>query len=187
MIFICSRSLETVFPKWRYTGTSKSRGIDLVAREKSENEWNLILYESKHIHDEIRNSENKSTIFMLRNKFENGIEEFESKKTKLNLASILIHLGDFIRIGEATGTDVSLIKDYWKLISESLKSNRYSLVVVILADDKYCNNTEHIQHMYEVSSSLKDKGNHILTLTLIESKYLEKMTDEMCCDYVGSI
>ena len=184
--FIINLSLETIFPKWRYTGTSKSRGIDLVARERIGEEWKLMLYEAKHLHDEIRNSAEKLYNNLLRGKFENGIDEFESEKTKLNLAYVKMKLGDFIRLGEATGTDVDIVKEHWSLISVGLREDRYRINIVVLADDEYCKD-ETLQSIFKISNPTMEEGNHFLTLTLIKTIHLEKMTDEMCLAYVGAI
>lgn len=185
--FIVNLTLEPIFPKWRYTGTSKSSGIDLVARERSGEDWDLILYEAKHLHNEIRSAGAKLCHNLVRNRFKIGIDEFELDKTKLNLANLLMKLGDFIRLGEATGSDVSLTNEYRNLISAGLKNDRYRVNVVALVDAKYCNRLTFGQSVSNISYPLQIGESHSLTLTLIESTYLEEVTDEVCSNFVGAI
>lgn len=184
--FVVNLGIEPILPKWRYTGTSKSSGVDLVGREKLGNAWELALYEAKHLHDEVRNTETECYT-LIRGKFKIGIDEFESEKTKLDLASILIQLGEFIRVGEATKSDTSSTKEYRDFISSSLKDDRYRVNVVALVDTMYCNETTLEQSISKISSPLEVGKNHLVLLNLIEAESLEKTTNEVCESFVGTI
>ena len=185
--FVASLALESIFPKWQYTGTSKSSGIDLVARERSGEDWELVLYEAKHLHNEIRSAGAKLCHNLVRNKFKIGIDEFEIDKTKLNLASIMMKLGDYIRLGKATGSDVNKTKEYRDLISAGLINDRYRVNVVVLVDAKYCNKSTFQQSVSNILNPLQIGESHSLTLTLIKSTFLEYVTDEVCNSFVGAI
>jgi len=184
--FVINLALEPIFPKWRYTGTSRSPGIDLVARERSGGDWELVLYEAKHLHNEIRSAGAELCHNLVRNKFKIGIDEFELDETRLNLASIMMKLGDYIRLGEATGSDVSSTKEYRNLISAGLINDRYRVNVVVLVDAKYCSRSTFRQSVSNISNPLQIGESHSLTLTLAESTYLEELTDEVCSNFVGA-
>jgi len=185
--FVINLAHKPIFPKWRYTGTSKSLGIDLVAREQTGEEWELVLYEAKHLHNEIRNAGAELCHNLVRNKFKIGIDEFELDKTRLNLASIMMKMGDFIRLGEATGSDVSSTREFRNLISAGLKNDRYRVQAVVLVDAKYCSESTFRRSVSNIAKPLQVGESHFSTLTLIESKYLEKLTDEVCNNFVGAI
>jgi hypothetical protein len=184
--FIANLGIEPILPKWQYTGTSKSRGIDLVAREKLGNTWELTLYEAKHLHNEVRNTETECYT-LIRGKFKIGIDEFESEKTQFDLANILIKLGKFIKLGEAIKSDTSSTKEYRDLISSSLKNDGYRLNVVALIDTKYCDKTTFEQSVSQIPSPLEVGKNHLVLLNLIEAESIEKTTDIVCENFVGAI
>jgi hypothetical protein len=185
--FVINLALEPIFPKWQYTGTSKSPGIDLVARERSGEGWELVLYEAKHLHNEIRNAGAELCHNLVRNKFKIGIDEFELDNTKLNLASIMMKLGDFIRLGKATESDVARATEYRNLISACLRNDRYRVNVVVLVDAKYCGKSTFRKSVSNISNPLQIGESHSLTLVLMESIYLEEVTDEVCSNFVGAI
>jgi hypothetical protein len=184
--FVVSLDIEPILPKWQYTGTSKSSGIDFVGREKLGHMWELTLYEAKHLHDEAKNAQTECYT-LIRAKFRIGIDEFEDEKTKLNLANVLIQLGKFIRFGEANKSDTSLAKKHKDFISSSLKNDRYRANVVALVDAKYCSETTFEQSVSQISSPLEVGKNHLVRLNLIKAEYLEKTTNKVCESFVGAV
>ena len=184
--FVSNSILEPIFPKWRFGGTSKSRGIDLVARKWWGEKWELILYEGKHIHDEARNSKKELCHNLIKSKFKIGLDEFEYEKTKFNLASIVMCLDDLITRGEAIKSDVSRTKEYRHLISTGLINDRYQVNVVVTIDAKYCDDTTFDRSISKLRNPVEVGEDHHVTLTLLESALLEKATDEVCDNFVGA-
>lgn len=184
--FIVDLSFEPVFPKWRYSGTSKSRGIDLVARKRFGDDWELVLYEAKHLHDEIRNQRAELCHNSIRSRFKTGMEGFELDKTRFDLANILGKMGDSIRLSEAAGSDATLIREYRNLISEGLSKDSYSVNVVAFADAKHCNDTTFQRSVTEIPIPLQVGRNHSANLTLIESAHLEETTEEVYAIFAGA-
>jgi len=184
--FAVDIGIEPILPKWQYTGTSKSSGIDFVGREKHGDAWELILCEAKHLHGEVRNEEAECHT-LIRAKFRAGIDEFEDEKTKINLANIIIQLGKFIRFGEANESNTSTAKEHKDFISSSLKNDQYRVNVVALVDTEYCNETTLEQSVSKISIPLEVGKNHLVLLSLIRGESLEKTTDEVCESFVGAI
>lgn len=176
---------DSIFPKWRYSGSSKSRGIDLVARQRSDRKWQLVLYEAKYLHEEVKGMEPDLCCHRIKNRFAVGIDEFEEEKTKFDLASIVIRLGDFVRLGEAVGSDVSSTREYLELISEGLRRNEYFINVATLVDEKYCNDDTLHKSVIDIEKPFH-VGDHHPTLILIRSPNMEEVTDRLCSTYVGS-
>jgi hypothetical protein len=184
--FAVNLGVEPILPKWHYTGTSKSSGIDFVGREKLGDMWELALYEAKHLHDEVRNTKTECYT-LIKGKFRIGLDEFESEKTELDLASILLQLENSIRLCKAIESDASSIQEYRAFISSSLQNNRYRLNVVALVDTEYCSETTFEQSISKMPNPLEVGKNHPVSLNLIKAKSLEKTTNEVCEIYVGTI
>jgi len=184
--FATNPSMEPIFPKWRIGGTSKSRGIDLVARMKMNGQWVLILCEAKHIHKAAKNSRQELRHNLIKSRFRIGLDEFENEKTKINLLNIVMGLNDIIARGEAVKLDVELAKEYRNLISMGLANDRYQINVVVLIDAKYCDETLLDRSISELPIPVEVGGNRQITLTLLESHLIEKATDGVCHNFVGS-
>jgi len=185
--FLTSGALEPIFLKWRYTGTSKSKGIDLVVRNSSGKDLELVLCEAKHPHDEIRDLQIERCHNLIGSKFRLGIDEFEHEKTLLNLANILIHLGAGIRLGKAMISNISLAQEHYAFISECLRKNSYCIDVCAVVDTQYCNVDTLNRSTTGILGPTGTDSSHSVTLALIQSGGLEQITDEMCDSYVGAI
>ena len=185
--FLTSGSLEPIFLKWRYTGTSKSKGIDLVARNNPGKTVEVVLCEAKHPHDEIRDLKIERCHSLIGSKFRLGIDEFEHEKTLLNLASILIHLGTVVRLEKAISSNASLAQEHYAFISECLRKDSYCIYVLAVVDARYCNADTLDRCTIGILDPAEINSSHPVTLTLIQSGGLEQTTDEMCDSYVGAI
>jgi len=185
--FVINSNSESILPKWRFGGTSKSRGIDLVARKRVSEQWELILYEVKHSHDEVRNSKPELCHNLIKRKFKIGLDELAYEKTKWNLTNIIMWLDDLITRGEALKLDVSPTKEHRHLISTGLVNDRYEINVVVAVDAKYCGDTTFNRSVSGLPNPVEVGENHLVTLTLLESTLLEKATDEVCDNFVGAL
>jgi len=158
----------------------------LIARQKQGEGWKLKLYEAKHAHNEVKDAVCECHA-QLRVRFRIGLDEFADEKTQSNIAGVLMRLGDFIRIGEAMGTDVTLVKEYWGSIREGLEHDCYSIDVVVLVDIKYCNDKTLQHSVSQISKPLDVGKNHAIRLDLVEIELLEKTTEEACEEFAGAV
>ena len=180
----CSGS-KMIYVKWREAGTSKSKGIDLIAMDADTDLSEIKLCEAKHIHSEQDMTSNY--ISLLKGRFRAGLDEFESEKTQLNLSSVIMKLGKAIHVGEAAMTDQTAAKGYYTLITSSLKENRYRIRIVVLIDQKYCNTAALMDSTAQITRPLKVGKEHKIDLSLLELEALEEITKEMCEAYDGAV
>jgi len=183
--FIHNQDLELIYSKWRFSGSSKSRGIDLIAREKESGEWFVVLFESKHIHDEVKGIKIERIPSIIRNKYRLGIDEFEVEKTMLSIARLTMQIGEDIRRGESMGGNVTLFKRNKDLLSKCLDYDDFQVRVIVFIDKKY-----FMRDTFYNSIDLIQKPIHLgerrrVMLMLVESKSLEEITDKVCDKFVG--
>jgi len=180
-----SQDYEMIYPKWKVSGSSKSRGIDLVARSFEHNEWVLILCESKHIHEEVKNIRNELSASRIRNRFNEGLNEFEFEKTLLSLARIIIKIGDNIRLGETMGGNVDRYNEYKTFLSKCLADNDYDIHVIVFIDLMHCDDKTFMKSIATIAKPIQVGESHYVVLTVIESENIEAATNEACEIFVG--
>lgn len=180
--FVRRNGSELLFAKWKVSGTSKSRGIDLVARKFSK-QWTLTLFEAKHLHVAVKGKPKDRCYPEISSRFRNGLAEFEREVTVFNLSNILAKISYSIRHGRALGsedTNLTLIRDF---LSSRLRNEDYSLEVVTCIDSRYCEDvtlgksTEHVDRPAGI-------GSHDTCLTLLEAERLEELSDQIGEEHV---
>ena len=177
--FSVSRKYEILWAKWRAGGTSKSPGIDLVARIGRNSTSNLRLIESKHLHDELKGKNAVACIPLIKVKLSDGIEEFDQDRTRLNLAGILRKMSKMIRHLKAAMSNPKAIERSHDFVRSSLAQNEYSSEIVASLDSKYCTNStlSHCVANLQLPSSI---GKHTVNLIILACDSLEATTDEIC-------
>lgn len=183
--FAESQGHEIIYPKWKISGSSKSRGIDLVVRTIQNDTWILILYESKHIHKSVKKIRTALTANRIRNRFKEGLNEFEYEKTLLTLARVLIQIRSNIRLLEAMGGNTDQISEYNSFLSESLVEELYDINVIIFVDIKHCDGNTFQESINKIEKPNYVGRNRRISLILIESDQLEETTNKAREYYVG--
>jgi hypothetical protein len=176
-----SRGFEVVFAKFETSGTSKSRGIDLVLRRLTRSS-ELKLVESKHLHQAVKGKPKGDSPAEIRRRFSDGLDEFERDRTVWNLAHVVIPLITAARNAKTTGIAVDVLDEKIRLLISKLKNEDYTLEVVACIDSKYC---ERGTLDAAVQSMVKrdEIGPHEIWLTLLETDGLEPFTLEACRTY----
>ena len=177
--FSVARKYEILWAKWRIGGTSKSRGIDLVARLRRNSESDLRLIESKHLHDELKGKNQTTCATLIKNKLGDGLEEFDQEKTRLNLAGILRKMSKTIRHIKAAMADATAIERSHAFVNSSLGQNNYSSEIVTSLDSNYCTNST-LSRCIEDLQLPSSIGKHTMNMSILACDSLEATTDEIC-------
>ncbi len=170
------RKCNMLWVKWRIGGTSKSNGIDLIARIRRGSDWQLRLIESKHLHTEAKGVSHRECCMAIRNRFLDGIGGFDHDNTISNLAGVVILMGRNIQLNRAAGRDTREAEESRDFVQSRLAQNGYACEVVVIIDSKYCDDKS-------LSESVKDLqyptnvGDHVLDLLLVACEGLEVVTD----------
>jgi len=180
-----SKGHEILYPKWKISGSSKSRGIDLVVRTLENDEWVLILCESKHIHKSVKTIRPELSANRIRARFREGLNEFEYEKTLLTLARIMMSTGSDIRRIEAMGGNTDQVTDFNSFLSECLADELYDINVIIFVDIKRCDKNTFQESINKIEEPIHVGKNRRVSLFVIESENLEKTTNEAREIYVG--
>lgn len=170
---------EPIFTKWEYGGTSKSRGIDVLGREKGKLDSSLILVEAKHLHEEVRSSSQTSCCNSIRGRLVEGLLEFEETKVRLNLAGILTKLQQALSIADATDSNRGRVEEIFNYLLKKLEEGNFDLNVLACLDSKYC----FLGMLTETVSSIANddgSGDHFVELSILQVPSLEEKTDEWC-------
>lgn len=172
---------EPVFVKWRVSGTSKSRGIDLVSR-KRKGPRDLILMEAKHLHSSVKGKARGTCSSQIRTRFVDGLDEFKHERTLVNLASIIATVSLARRVGGGTASSTSHLDQVFNLLLSKLRSEDYDLEVLVFIDEKYCTDETLAESVGSIGNPT-DVGDHSACLTLLQAERLESVTEEICEQY----
>jgi hypothetical protein len=175
------RGFEPLSSKFEASGTSKSRGIDLVMR-KFVRRWELRLIEAKHLHKAMKEKATSDSPAEIRRRFSDGLDEFERDRTLVNLALVIIPLVHAARNARSTGASMADLESKIDFLISKLKDEDYTLEVAVCIDSKYCENSALDA---TVSPMLKrdEVGLHEVSLCLLETIGLEFFTTEVCSEY----
>jgi len=178
-----STSVTCTVVKWKTSGTSKSKGIDLLCRVTSSHPPDvLLLVESKHVHEEIRGRPS-SFPSILADKFERGLSEFEEERTLFNLANVIAKLDRSIAIDRSINSNTREKQALREFIAERLSDQQYNLAVVISVDDRFSNVklAQEATHLVHEPTWIAE---HTASLFVVAFFQLEDMTDRLCGRYV---
>ena len=130
-------SVTATIVKWKITGTSKSKGIDLMCRVASERPPDtLLLVESKHVHEEAKGT-NVLAPSILAEKLKRGLSEFEEEKTLLDLANTVAKLDRSIAIDRSISSDPQEKRVLREFIADRLSDQAYSVAIVVSIDNRF--------------------------------------------------
>lgn len=173
-----ARKYEILWPKWKVGGTSKSPGIDVVAKAPRSTGSELRLVESKHLHDEIKGKTHEACSSAIKARFKDGIEEFDQNKTTLNIAGVAVQMGATIRKGRAAGLNVASLERSRDFVSSKLAQDEYAAEVVACVDSKYSTNTSLSMSVLQLQLP-SSVGRHSMNLALLACDFLEGVTDQI--------
>jgi hypothetical protein len=173
-----SRKYEILWPKWKVGGTSKSPGIDVIAKAPRSTGSELRLVESKHLHDEIRGKTHEACCAAIKARFNDGIEEFDRDKTTLNIAGVAVQMGATIRKGRAAGANVAGIERSRDFVSSKLRQDEYAAEVVACVDSRYCTSKSLSTSVTQLPLP-SSVGRHSMNLALLSCDFLEGVTDQI--------
>jgi hypothetical protein len=173
-----SRNYQILWPKWEVGGTSKSPGIDLLVKAPGRVGLELRLVESKHLHEEVKGTSQTACVASIKGRFKDGIEEFDSNKTLLNIAGVVRQMSATIRTAGAMGSNVAALEQSRDFVRNSLSRDEYTAEVVACIDSKYCSDTtlSTSTHQLQRPSSV---GSHSVELAVLACESLEGLTDQI--------
>lgn len=175
--------VKDAIAKWKTTGTSKSRGIDLACRVLLPGSAEiLLLLESKHVHREAR--EVSSLASVLASKLRRGLNEFEEEKVLLNMAVLIVKINRSIAIDRSVGADSAQKRSLRDAIEGRLRHGDYNLLVVVFVDARFLEST-----LCERTTALVEEplyvGRRIVSLAVTALENLEENTDRLCEKFAG--
>ena len=172
---------EAIYTKWETNGTSKSRGIDLVARMQT-GTTKVALFEAKHLHESVKEHAPTECYASIRLKFREGLAGFDLDDTRINLAAIICKLDGNLELQRAVGGSDRRIEQIRNLLSNTLRNESYSLEVMACIDGKYCDgstlNTSLSGVVYPQNLGTRDAG-----LSILKCESLEEETKGICDRY----
>jgi len=172
---------EPVFVKWQLSGTSKSRGIDLVSRNRRGSRG-PILMEAKHLHSGVKGNERGTCSSQIRVRFVDGLDEFKHERALINLASIIAIVSSARRIQGATCGSGSGLDEVFNFLLSSLRLENYDLETHVFIDAKYCADETLSESVGSIGIPT-EIGNHLVSLTLMQTGQLESVSEEICERY----
>jgi len=172
-------SVTATIVKWKITGTSKSRGIDIMCRVASGRPPDtLLLVESKHVHEEAKGT-NVLAPSILAEKLKRGLSEFEEEKTLLDLANTVAKLDRSIAIDRSISSDPQEKQSLREFIADCLRDQVYSVAVVASIDDRF-----HDIVLARNATCLVQEpswaARHAISFALVTFHRLEQETDKLC-------
>lgn len=173
-----STSVTGTIVKWKMTGTSKSKGIDLLCKVTLHSTDILLLVESKHVHEEARGRPSFPPS-ILTEKFERGLSEFEEEKTLFNLANVIAKLDRSIAIDRSIRSNTQEKRVLREFIAERLCDQQYSLAVVVSIDDRFSDAalTQKATQLVHKPSWIAERT---VSLAVVAFGQLELETDKLC-------
>ena len=119
------------YAKWRDTGTSKSRGVDLIV----ERDGGLSSIECKHTHvSAARSTDTAQTLLRV---LRRGLSQHTDTRTSMFLASLYIRYGNQIRLLDASDMDARQVRKKMETIRRCLQQNDIQGDVDLVADNRY--------------------------------------------------
>jgi len=175
------RGFEPVFVKFEATGSSKSRGIDLVVR-RFDRTWELTLVEAKHLHQAVKGKSKADSPAEIRKRFNDGLDEFEHERTIANIALIIIALIHAARTARGAAAEVPGLDAKISFLIGRLMMEDYSLEVATCIDSKYCEQTT-LDVATQSILKREEVGPHEVRFCLLKTDGLELYTSEACDEY----
>jgi hypothetical protein len=173
---------EPVFVKWQLSGTSKSRGIDLVSRNRKGGSPGPILMEAKHLHSAVKGNERGTCSSQIRMRFVDGLDEFEHERALINLASIIATVSSARRIHGATRDSGTDLDEVFNFLLSNLRLENYDLEAHVFIDAKYCADETLSESVGSIGIPT-EVGHHHVNLTLMQTGHLESVSEEICERY----
>jgi hypothetical protein len=173
--------VKDTFVKWKTTGTSKSRGIDIVCRvETLESSESLLLLESKHVHKETERDSSLPSI--LSDKFRRGLDEFKEESVLLNLARLIVKLDQSIAVDRSVNIDPAQKERLKESIKNHLHDEDYDVLVVVFVDARFSDEKLSEKATANVKEPVS-AGLRAVSLALAVIRNLGSDTDRMCKSY----
>ena len=135
---------DPVYVKWRDTGTSKSRGLDLVFHKNNR----LISIECKHPHESLRNHTNNALTILSRT-INRGFDRHDDYRTTEFIAKLHARYSKTKRLLDGDHSDTTELTNKMNLLRKLIKKNDLIEEVELVADK--------IHHAFDISKDLSDK------------------------------
>ncbi len=164
--------LQEFYTKWRKKGTSKSRGIDMIAIKENNESAEFFLIEAKHLHSVSGNVSND-----LKKRIEEGIGEFEHEKTIQSLAGISSEISSAIATIRQVGGNVDSLEKQCDFLEERMQKNDYVLIIVACIDKTKYGNTEFKKLMKNISSETDIGKIDFLEIDVVQINALDEKTN----------
>ncbi|NWG36687.1 hypothetical protein [Nitrososphaera sp.] len=170
-----------VFIKWRKSGSSHSKGLDLIVTMENAGRRQLLVAESKHVHSEIKSAMIKHQVIM--DKCTEALEQSDLDHVLTSLSRVIADFAENMNSYEATGGDVSELHDKYLFLKESLEQCSYQLEISVFSDGKYCTTDVFNRCMAGLPAPLPEYGQNI-KIHIVGVNNLEVITRSMCGKFV---
>lgn len=177
--YVSRPEYDEVFIKWRRSGTSKSKGIDLVIHDTKNDD--LILLEAKNSHFQIAHTKAEQVI---KTKLEDALNQFEHEKTLISLTNLVSEISESRDTIRATGVDVTELDKLCKFINSKINFDSYKIHAFMIIDKNHSDDSVFTSAMSKINSSADLGTNRDILLHLIEIEDLDAMTAEILSAYV---
>ena len=133
-----------VYVKWRDTGTSKSRGLDLLFHKNNR----LISIECKHPHESLRNPANNA-LTILSKTANQGFVRHDDHRTEEFIVKLYARCLENTRFSDGTHSDTTELDNKINLLRKLMQENDWVEEVELVADK--------IHYTCDISKDLSDK------------------------------
>jgi hypothetical protein len=172
----------SICPKWRKTGSSKSKGLDLICSNDLGSLQRVVVKESKHLHDEISNSASQNYV-VIKSKCVEAIEQSDVNHVLCSLTDVITRFGDNLTFLAATHQDTTTTKKSYDLLENALRECNFELWIAVFVDDKYCTSSDFSNCMNNLDEPSAEYGN-FLSVEIIVTNMLEDATKDLCIKFV---
>lgn len=170
--FILRNGFHFFYIKWRNKGTSKSKGIDMIAINNNEETKKFFLIEAKHVHKIAGDVANE-----IKRRFEDGIGEFDNEKTLYNLAGLSTEFSIAISKNRQFGLSTQELENNCKFLEQRMENKDYNIIIVTCIDKTKYNQTDFKKLMKNISSETDIGSILYLSLNVLKINLLEEKTN----------
>jgi hypothetical protein len=163
----------TICPKWKKTGSSHSNGLDLIAYRETRNGKKLVVTESKHIHESIKNASSKHLV--IRDKCSEALDQSDPNHILCSLSDVIAKLGVHLTTMRALGGDNTALEEKYQILQTAFSDSDYELWVCVFVDANYCDDTVYSSCITCLSAPEPEYGDSI-TIEVVAVKNLEGET-----------
>lgn len=165
---------EPLYIKWRETGTSKSKGLDLVFHENDR----VYSIECKHPHESLMKIENKKLTSVVKT-INDGLVTHTDERTLEFLARLLKRYLQEKRFLVGSKMNITDVDSKIKIIENLIEKNNFVSEINIVSDKKYENDLEKNNLDTNLDFKKYEFISQSIIVLLILLENIEKISEEM--------